>query len=56
MKTVNQHFKDRINDLETHIRILVETDPNELVSSGEHTVLDLWRRMAKKLLNESCGR
>lgn len=45
----------RIEELEGLVKVLVENDPNEFVSDGGHTVLDLWRSNARATLSQSEG-
>lgn len=39
-----------LKSLEDLVTTLLENDPNDLISDGGHTVLDLWRHQARETL------
>lgn len=44
----------RMNDeLKALVRVLLDNDPADAISDGEHTVFDMWRHDARKLLGVS---
>lgn len=47
------HLEIENRKLRELVEALVENDPDDLVADGGHTVLDLWRHDAKKILNSN---
>lgn len=45
-----EQMGERITSLETLIRAMIENEPDDAVSDGGHTVLDLWRHEARAAL------
>ena len=43
----------RVRALESLVRAMIENEPDDLVSDGGHTVLDLWRHEARAALKVS---
>jgi len=41
---------DRIEELEAHIRVLLDNDPNDITSDNGYCVLDTWRHEARHSL------
>lgn len=45
----------KVKRYESMIRVLLENEPDDAVSDGGHTVLDLWRHEARAALNQEGG-
>jgi hypothetical protein len=46
------HENERLRKL---VQDLLDNDPNEAISDAGHTVLDLWRHDARKMLSRHSG-
>ena len=46
----SQYYRGRTEELEAHIQVLLDNDPDDPIEGGGCPLIDLWRHVAKDLL------